>query len=280
MTNVALADLARYQGRALPGQNELPSEDGEPMETGFHDAQAALLKDSLLEAWPDRHDFFVAGNMFVYFSEKQVRNNDFRGPDVFVVLDTDDKGRKSWVAWEEGGRLPDVVIELTSESTAHIDRGEKMEIYSRIWRTPAYFIFDPDTLELEGFRLDAERRSYVRLEPDSRGDLPVAPLGLRIGLRPTYFRRWKQPFVRWIDSHGEPLPSGEERSRRERALLEQERRHAESASLQAQQERTRADEARAHADEARAHADAERSRAESAEARIAELERQLREHEK
>jgi hypothetical protein len=123
MAGVALADPGRFGVRALPGQDELPSSDGEPMETGFHDAQGALLKDTLIDAWDARRDFFVGGNMFVYFSERQIRANDFRGPDVFVVLDCERKGRKSWVAWEEGGKLPDVVIEVTSESTAHVDRG-------------------------------------------------------------------------------------------------------------------------------------------------------------
>jgi Uma2 family endonuclease len=153
MAWVAFSATPSWSGKALPGQDELPSDDGEPMETGFHDAQDALLKDTLIDAWRERHDFFVGGNMFVYFSERQVRANDFRGPDVFVVLGVDGHGRKSWVAWEEGGRLPDVVIEITSESTAHIDRGDKLRIYSEIWRTPAYFVFDPDTQVLEGFGL-------------------------------------------------------------------------------------------------------------------------------
>src|SRR6185369_5283020 len=113
MMNVQQAlDPARWGGKAMPGQDELPCEDGEPMETLFHDAQDALLKDTLIDGFPERRDFFVAGNMF-------------------VVLDVDgSKERKSWVAWEEGGRLPDVVIEVTSDSTAHVDRGEKMRIYS------------------------------------------------------------------------------------------------------------------------------------------------------
>jgi Uma2 family endonuclease len=217
MTNVVLTDPSRWGGKALPGQDELPSDDGEPMETGFYDAQAALLKDTLHDAWSDRDDFFVAGNMFVYFSERQIRANDFRGPDVFVVLGVEPKGRKSWVAWEEGGRLPDVVIELTSGSTAGVDRGAKMRIYSEIWRTPAYYIFDPDTERLEGFGLDASRRAYTPLEPDARGDLAVAPLGLSLGLRPTRYRRFDQAFVRWIDPAGDPLPSPQERVAREQA---------------------------------------------------------------
>jgi Uma2 family endonuclease len=231
MVSVALPDPGRFGMRALPGQEELPSSDGEPMETGFHDAQAALLKDTLIDAWSERRDFFVSGNMFVYFSERQIRANDFRGPDVFVVLDCERKGRKSWVAWEEGGKLPDVVIEVTSESTVRVDRGEKMTIYSRIWRTPAYFLFDPEAGVLEGYRLDGTSRNYVRIEPDARGDLAVAPLGLSVGLRPTRYRDYDQPFVRWIDERGEPLPAAGERAEQERARAEQERARADEALL-------------------------------------------------
>ena len=212
----------------MPGQNELPYDDGEPMETIFHDAQDALLKDTLLDAWADRRDFVVAGNLFVYFSAHQIRSNDFRGPDVMVVLDVDgSKERKSWVAWEEGGRLPDVVIEVTSESTAHVDRGEKMRIYSQIWRTSAYFIFDPETELLEGFKRDDAGRRYVPLIADENGDFEVAVLGLKLGLRPTTYRRFERRFVRWLDPSGQALPTAQERAEAERTRAEAERTRAD-----------------------------------------------------
>ena len=229
MMNVQQAvDPARWGGKAMPGQDELPCSDGEPVETPFHDAQDALLKDTLLEAWAERRDIFVAGNMFVYFSAHQVRNNDFRGPDVFVVLEVDgDKERKSWVAWEEGGRLPDVVIEVTSESTAHVDRGEKMRIYSQIWHTSAYFIFDPDTEQLEGFKLDSTARHYAPMLPDENGDFEVAALGLKLGLRQTAYRRLERRFVRWLDPSGHALPTAQERAKAERARADTERARAD-----------------------------------------------------
>ncbi|WP_437604602.1 hypothetical protein WMF20_25545 [Sorangium sp. So ce834] len=34
----------------------------------------------------DREDVYVSGNVAIYFSELQAKKNDFRGPDVFVVL--------------------------------------------------------------------------------------------------------------------------------------------------------------------------------------------------
>ena len=241
MMHVQALDPARWGGKGLPGQDELPCEDGEPMETGFHDAQDALLKDTLIDAWSERKDFFVAGNMFVYFSERQIRSNDFRGPDVFVVLDVEGKGRKSWVAWEEGGRLPDVVIEVTSDSTSHVDYGVKKQIYSQVWRTPAYFIFDPDTEKLEGYRLDSDKRQYLRIEPDARGDLEVGALGLKLGLRETSYRQYTQRFVRWLTPDGVPLPTPQERAEAERARAEAERARAEAERARAEAERARAD---------------------------------------
>jgi Uma2 family endonuclease len=236
-------DPARWGGKAMPGQDELPFDDGEPMETLFHDAQDALLKDTLLDAWAERRDFLVAGNLFVYFSAHQLRNNDFRGPDVMVVLDVDGtKERKSWVAWEEGGRLPDVVIEVTSESTAHVDRGEKMRIYSQIWHTGAYFVFDPDNELLEGFKLDASGRRYTPLLADANGDFEVAAMGLKLGLRPTAYRRFERRFVRWLDPSGQALPTAQERADAERIRADAERIRADAERIRADAERTRADE--------------------------------------
>ncbi|HEY6723245.1 MAG TPA: Uma2 family endonuclease, partial [Polyangiaceae bacterium] len=158
MVAVTVLDPGPWGGKGLPGQDDLPCDDGEPMETSFHHAQGNLLIDSLVYAWNDRHDFYVAGNMFIYFSEHQIKRNDFRGPDVFVVLGTERTPRKSWVTWEEGGKRPDVVFEVISESTESVDRGEKMRLYAAVWRTPFYFIFDPETEQLDGYRLDVDRQ--------------------------------------------------------------------------------------------------------------------------
>src|SRR5512135_2997268 len=86
-----------------PTQDELPCDDGVPMETSRHKQQMDLLIYSL-RPWLKRHPEggYVAGNMFLYFSLAQVRNQDFRGPDVFVVLGVSADERKSWVVWEEG----------------------------------------------------------------------------------------------------------------------------------------------------------------------------------
>ncbi|HEV8246767.1 MAG TPA: Uma2 family endonuclease [Polyangiaceae bacterium] len=193
-----------------PGELELPSDDGEPMETGRHRQQMVLLIQSLKFAWADRHDYFVGGNMFVYFSETQVKKNDFRGPDVFVVLDTTDRDRRSWVAWGEDGKLPEVVIELLSDRTRQIDRGEKMQIYSRLWRTAEYYLYDPWSHEFEGYRLDPLSAQYAAMAPDELGDFPCHRLGLKLGIREGSFEGVQTRWLRWLDQHGEVLQTSEE----------------------------------------------------------------------
>ncbi len=97
----------------LPTSDELPCEDGVPWETSKHRSQKKMLIFALEDAWRDRDDFFVGGNMFMYFSLLQTKRDDFRGPDFFVALGTTRRARRSWVVWEEE-RAPDVIVEITS----------------------------------------------------------------------------------------------------------------------------------------------------------------------
>lgn len=224
-----------------PRGKDLPCDDGEPMETARHRMQASVLLDSLHHAWRGRRDFYAAANMGVYFSETQARKNDFRAPDLFVVVDADRHERRSWVAWEEDGRLPDVVVELTSESTEDVDRGIKKDIYARVWHAATYVIYDPWSGRLDVYRLDARRR-YERVEPDEGGNHPCEVLGLSLRVvtstSPDGVDEVEAPWLRWVDEHGHVLPLPAER------------------------------------------ADAERARAEAAEARIARLEAELAERKK
>jgi len=180
------------------------------MDSERHGKQQTLLTSSLGRAWDDRDDFYVGGNMFIYYSQLQQKQNDFRGPDVFVVLDTTRRERKSWVVWGENGRTPDVVIELLSPSTEQVDRGEKMRIYAQLLRVSFYYLFDPLTGVLEGYELDHTVRAYVRLAPLSDRDLPCPVLGLRLGVRPGRYQGLEADWLRWLDAEGRPLPTDEE----------------------------------------------------------------------
>lgn len=190
--------------------------DEPPLETDFHRNQIDLLIRLLQHWWQDRQDFYISGNLTVYYNKQQFKSRDFRGPDVFIVLGTEKKNRRSWAIWEEGGKYPNVVIELLSNSTASIDRGAKKTLYQDVWRVPEYYWFHPETLEVAGFHLVESQ--YETIAPTQQGRFPSQQLGLELGIH--------ERQLRWFTSGGELIPLPEEQ---ERQRTEQERQAKEQA---------------------------------------------------
>ena len=194
--------------------------DEPPLETYLHLTQIILLLKSLQWLWQDREDYFAAGNLTIYYSPKQKKSEDFRGPDFFVVLGTSiNPNRKSWVVWEEEGKYPNVIIEILSDSTAATDRGEKKEIYQDTFRTPDYFWFDPYTLEFKGFTLISGQ--YQPIEPNEQGWLWSEQLQLYLGIY--------EDKLRYFTSDGELVPSPEEAAIKEKQQKDYERQQKELA---------------------------------------------------
>jgi Uma2 family endonuclease len=160
--------------------------DEPPLETDFHRNQIDLLIRLLKHWWQDRPDVYISGNLTVYYNEQQLKKRDFRGPDIFIVLGTEKKDRRSWAVWEEGGKYPNVVIELLSSATAAVDKGEKKELYQNVWRVPNYFWFHPQTLEFAGFHLVDGR--YETLAPTDAGWLWSEQIQLFLGIHDRQLR--------------------------------------------------------------------------------------------
>lgn len=178
----ALANLGHFDSPdaeiILPPSN-LES-DEPPLESDLHLLQIKLLLDSLNWLWRERQNYYATGNLTIYYNPQKIKARDFRGPDFFVVLDAEKRLRKSWTVWDEGGKYPNLIIEVLSKSTAAVDKGLKKQLYQDIFRTPDYFWFDPETLEFEGFHLvDGE---YQPLEPNENGWRWSQQLQLFLGL--------------------------------------------------------------------------------------------------
>ena len=210
---------------------DLIFDDGAEMESNRHRIAMTVLIRSVEQGLANRNDFFVGGNMFIYYSAKQIRNQDFRGPDFFAVLGVDSNtSRQGWVVWEENGRYPDVIVELLSPSTANQDTGKKKDIYEQVFRTPDYFVFDPfEPNSLQGWRLDATLR-YQPLMPDERGWLWCETLGFWLGTWEGIVDRETAIWVRFFDESGNLVLLPEEAAQQQ----------AEAAQQQAEQERQRA----------------------------------------
>ncbi|MBD2202422.1 Uma2 family endonuclease [Calothrix sp. FACHB-1219] len=183
--------------------------DEPPLETELHLRQIILLFKCLEWLWRDRTDFYAAGNLTIYYSLNKIKTESFRGPDFFVVLDTERKTRKSWVVWEEDGKYPNFILEILSESTANTDKDLKKKIYQNTFRTPDYFWFDPYTLEFAGFHLvDGQ---YQPLEPNPQGHLWSQQLGLYLGIH--------QGLLRFFTTAGKLVPTPEETAEKLAAKL-------------------------------------------------------------
>ncbi|MEH2417123.1 Uma2 family endonuclease [Nostoc sp.] len=180
--------------------------DEPPWETDLHRLQMTLLIQCLEWLWQNRNDFYASGNLTIYYSPRQRKSENFRGPDFFVVLGTERKPRKSWVVWEEDGKYPNLIIEILSDSTGETDRGLKKQIYQDIFRTPDYFWFDPETLEFTGFHLLDGK--YQPLEPNPEGWLWSQQLGLYLGVY--------QENLRFFTPEGELVPTPEEVAQQEK----------------------------------------------------------------
>lgn len=218
---------AQQLEKQMPDATRLLSDEPE-METSLHYMQLLLLVTSLEWWWQDLHDFFIGANLTIYFSRQQLRNRDFRGPDFFLVKNTEKQPRSSWVVWEEDGRYPDLIIELLSESTADIDRNLKKQLYQNRFRTPEYFWFSPENLEFVGFELVGN--TYQEIVPNGRGWRWSQVLDLYLGV--------EAGKLRYFTQDGDLVPTPEEAAivaRKETQQAQQEAQQAQQEAQQAQQ---------------------------------------------
>jgi len=158
---------------AIPFQREIvyPESDGEPMaETEFHLDETIYLIEALRERFRETPDAYACGDMFLYFKQGDPRS--VVSPDVFVVKGVSKRKRRVYKFWEERGRGPCLVVEVTSDSTRDEDLVRKKSLYERLG-IEEYVLYDPlgDYLEprIQGFRLIGGR--YKPISPAADGSL-------------------------------------------------------------------------------------------------------------
>jgi len=187
---------------------------------------------------------YVSGNILLYYRPGNKHRH--VSPDVLVVRGLEPRARDSYLLWEEG-RAPNVVIEVTSESTREEDLAEKLEIYRDEIAVAEYFLFDPraEYLEpaLQGHRLNGGR--YLRIKP-AGGRLPSKELGLHLEADGHRLRLYDPAQRRWLptpmEARLESLAALEQKQaalEQKQAALEQSeavRRQAEAEAEHLRQE--------------------------------------------
>jgi Uma2 family endonuclease len=239
---------------------EVVLEDGVPVEKIVHLLAMMLFRhlaqNRLRELGPD---FWVGANQFVYYSVEQARavaeeerqlalfhqgllpdkpkKVAFRGPDAFVVRGVEGHEREAWMAWEENGRLPDLVLELLSPSTAKVDYGEKKRLYQDVFKSSDYFLYEPRSELVDGYRmLD---HVYQRIPRSADGRLWSSVLQVEIGVWHGKYEGAEGPWLRLFYPDGSLVLTAEEKERQAKETAEQATKAALKRATAAENELAR-----------------------------------------
>ncbi|MET0033100.1 MAG: Uma2 family endonuclease, partial [Limnospira maxima] len=133
----------------------------------------------------------------------------------------------------------------------------KFWVYEQIIRPPFYAIYEVRKASVEVYHL--MENHYELVAANERGHYPIHPMGVELGIWLGQYGNLELPWLRWWDSQGNLLLTGDERAKLAEQRLEQ-------AQLQLQQERQRAEAERQQAElelqQERQRAEADHQRAE------------------
>jgi Uma2 family endonuclease len=223
-------------------QIKYPDGDGQPMAESDEAREYLLYAVKVLGYFfQNRPDVYVSGNLFIYYEEGHPEA--VVAPDVFVVFGVENCPRRSYKTWENGGKGPDFVLEITSKSTRSQDQGAKKGIYAFLG-VHEYFQYDPtgDYLkpQLQGFRL--VKGNYFAIAPATVPMIASAPhaetafcltsdvLGLEVRLEEGEMRFYEPTTGKRLLSY-EEMAASQEGTERALELAEQALQEAEVKTL-------------------------------------------------
>lgn len=196
----------------------LITEDDEPVDNLFSERQQRLLAGSLYASWkPTNQDtgellkFIAASNVGVFSSVYQSPIV----PDVFLSMDVE--FQKDWLMKEhrayfiwEFDKPPDVAIEIVS-NTKGGEISKKKNRYAQIDIT-YYVVFDPFRA-LSSEKLRVFERGFGKRYVE-RKDFDLPDVGLSLTLWQGEFEGWTDEWLRWVDTDGNLILTGNERAER------------------------------------------------------------------
>ncbi|MEX0712639.1 MAG: Uma2 family endonuclease [Pirellulales bacterium] len=223
-----MASTSPASAAAAGSPVDYPTRDGRPLgETPLH---ASVIVNTLhmLVDWFARDPMtYVWGNMMMYYAPGDQLKH--LSPDVFVVRGVPkNKYRRYYLTWEEG-KAPDLVVEITSQSTHKEDLQIKMRLYRDVLKVSEYFLFDPEgeylTPRLQGYRL--KETQYVAIEAVD-GRLPSEVTSLHFEADGTDLRLWDPASGKRLLNRQERAETAEERAETAEAENAQLRRELEA----------------------------------------------------
>ena len=137
-----------------------PEREPDDMTSAEHLSETGL-QHHLKQFLDDPETTIVSGEKYITAR----RGGERKFPDLLVAFNVNPEAYRDTNAYiiSEQGKPPDLVLEIASQATGHIDVGEKREFYEGLL-IPEYWRFDA-TGEFHGARLAADRLVNGRYEP-------------------------------------------------------------------------------------------------------------------
>lgn len=206
----------------LPDHTELPESDGTFVKNFQEHPQSILLTDSLQPILQKLHpdgQYCIGQDSGIYWRLTDPPQRGAEAPDWFYVPNVppllDGQIRRSYVLWYEP-IAPLIVLEFVSGDGS--EERDKTPVKGKFWvyeqgiRVPFYGIYEVKKAQVEVYHL--VENSYQLMMPNDRGHFPIPQMGVELGIWQGRFQNVELPWLRWWDSEGNLLLTGEERADR------------------------------------------------------------------
>ena len=229
---------------SLPDHTQLPESDGTFVKNFQEHPQSILLTDSIRSTLDQLHPdgrYAIGQDCGIYWRLTEPPERGAEAPDWFYVPNVkplvNGEVRRSYVLWHEYV-APLIVLEFVSGNgseerdktqPASLVNGDgkagKFWVYEQAIRVPYYGIYEVKKASVEVYYLVANH--YQLLEANERGHYSIPEMGVELGIWQGRYANMELPWLRWWDSEGNLLLTGEERAEVERQRAEKERQRAD-----------------------------------------------------
>jgi Uma2 family endonuclease len=211
----------------LPDHNQLPESDGSFVKNFQEHPQSLLLTSSIgpvLDALHPDGKYAIGQDSGIYWRLTDPPERGAEAPYWFYVPNVspllNGERRRSYVIWKEI-IAPLIAIEFTSgdgseerDTTSPFSgqgsKAGKFWVYEQAIHIPFYAIYEVEKAAVEVYELIGGR--YERCQPNQRGHYPIPLMGVELGIWSGAYMNQTLPWLRWWDSEGNLLLTGEERA--------------------------------------------------------------------
>ncbi|NET57376.1 MAG: Uma2 family endonuclease [Symploca sp. SIO2E6] len=229
----------------LPTSEELPCSDETPVDNELQNLIPNFLLNVLFLIWRERLDWFFGVDMAIYYLYQEELQPALI-PEGFLSIGvpsiTSERGRLSYVLWEENEIPPVLAIEIVSQNYNN-EYEEKKDKYTQLG-VKYYLIYNPDYWQrdqhqpFELYRLEQGEYVLQTAEP-----YWMPEVGLGIGRSRGTYGGLKREWLFWHDQEGNAYRTLEKIAKQYRQLVEQKQQLTKQEHQQAEKYQKRAERA-------------------------------------